>query len=184
MVSDRKQQRRLEFARVQTKAKLKKAYSLSFGLLLSDAAFEKFQEEWLAVQSNAANRDKLKASKISAAEEVQTNSFTRAIDLLAFHLGALYAVVEKWKKWKFIDAEVNSLLKETELLKILEDYRHTVFHVDRYDAKGTLDMLDQPEILSWTRELSEAIRRALRNMIPKSSQLTASTIHSKSTAEF
>ncbi len=152
---------------MQTKANLKKAYSLSLGLLRSDTALEKFQEEWSAIQISADNREALKASKISAVEQVRSNAFTRALDLLAFHLGALYAVVEKWKKWKFIDAEVDGLLEKTDLVKVLEDYRHTVFHVDLFDAKGTLDMFDRPEILLWTKKLSEAIRRALRDTLPK-----------------
>ncbi len=167
MVSDRKRQRQLEAERQQTRAKLKKTYSLSIGLLRSDAALESFQREWSAVQATGENWDKIKASKISAVEQVETNAFTRVTDLLAFHLGALYAVVEKWKKWNFVGAEVDALLKKSDFLKVLEHYRHTVFHVDRYDAKGTLDMLDRPEILSWTRELSEAIRRALRDAMRK-----------------
>lgn len=168
MANNDKRQRQLLASRKETQAKLKKAYSLSFGLLRSDAAFEKFQEEWSTVQASGEQLSKIKASVIPAVEQVQTNSFTRAIDLLAFHLGALYAVVEKWKKWTFINAEVDVLLKKNDHLKVLEGYRHTVFHVDRYDAKGTLNMLNRPEILCWTRELSEAIRRALRDILSKS----------------
>jgi hypothetical protein len=163
MVSERKRQRQLE----ATKARLKKVYSLSFGLLRSDAVYEKFREEWSVVQSSGQTLEQIKVSVIPAVELVQNNAFTRSSALLALHLSALYAVVEKWQKWKFVDSEAGSLL-QSPFLKILKKYRHTVFHVDRYDANGTLDMLHQPEILSWTRELSEAIRRALRDKMPKS----------------
>ena len=143
MASDRKRQRQLE----ATKARLKKVYSLSFGLLRSDASHEKFREEWLALQSSGQTLEQMKVSVIPAVEQVQNNAFTRSSALLALHLSALYAVVEKWQKWKFVDSEVGRLL-DSPFLKILKDYRHTVFHVDRYDAKGTLDMLNSPEILS------------------------------------
>jgi hypothetical protein len=70
------------------------------------------------------------------------------------------------REWKFADPEVDHLLNSPSLA-ILKKYPHTTFHVERYDAKGTLDMLNRPAILSWTRKLSEAIRRSLRNMITR-----------------
>ena len=115
MVSDRKRRRQLDAARQNARADLKKVYSLSFGLLRSDAAYEKFREEWSALQASGQTRHQIKASKISAVEQVQSNAFTRATDLLAFHLGALYAVAEKWREWNFADPEVDKLLNSPSL---------------------------------------------------------------------
>jgi len=158
--SIRKQKRQLEL----TKGRLKKVYSLSLGLLRSGAAYENFLGEWSAAKSSRAA---LQKSLPLAVEKVHNNALTSSSALLALHLAALYAVVEKWRKWKFVDSEVDKLLQNP-FLKTLEKYRHTVFHVERYDVGGTLEMLSQPKILCWTRLLSEAIRAALRSMMPKS----------------
>jgi len=146
---------------------LRRAYSLSFGLLRSDAAYEKFLHEWSALLRSGKNLQQIKTSKVSAAERVKSNTFTRTTDLLAFHLSALYAVVDKWGKWKFTDPQVHSLLRNTGYLKLLKKYRNTICHVELYNAKGTLDILGQPKILCWTKKLSEALRRAIRIRMPQ-----------------
>ena len=161
MEKDRKQLAQREAAKVQ----LRKVYSLSKALLRSDAAYEAFQHEWSALQQQGTKRAReMSLMQMSGLEQVENNAVTRALGLLDLHLGALQAVVEKLGEWKLINSEVDELLKNP-FSQLLVDYRNVIFHADRYDVKRNMNMLDNPEILTWTPQLAEAIRRSLRSLI-------------------
>jgi len=166
MGSDRKRRRQLEAAKQKATADKRKVYSLSFGLLRSEALHEMLLEEMKTLNAKSERLADIKKTIVQALEDVENNDFIRIQSLLAFHLGALYAVVEKWTKWNFVDFQVSVLLADTGRVKVLKGYRNAIFHLDRHNAKGILNMLADPKILCWTKALSEAIREALRKEMP------------------
>ena len=123
MINQSKKNRQEELAQQRVLAELRKTASLSLGLFRSDAALEKFREEWFAIEGTGQSLEEIAGSQITAVAKVRGNAVTRAMSLLNFHLAALYAVVEKWKEWKFSDPAVDKLL-DTEFVTILRRYRH------------------------------------------------------------
>lgn len=80
---------------------------------------------------------------------------------LPYLCAGLFVVVEGWNRLKMSDTTINRLLMNTENLKLLESYRHGVyhFHPEYYDAKFRGFWARGHEIHNWLIELWKAFDR-------------------------
>jgi len=160
MVNPRKRQRQQVVNTAAIQRLLKRGYSLSLALMRSAAAYEVYHREMTGLGWGGQTDDQLVSTIPSAVTKIQNNGLTRTFTMLALHLALLYAVVEKWRKWRFEDPRVDTLLKSPFLPK-LEHFRHAIFHADEFDAKDVLEFNTDPVIVQWTGDLFNAIRTSL-----------------------
>jgi hypothetical protein len=139
----------------------KQALTLTFAFLRVDSLFEKFHEEMAAAGRNNESAEQLIKSALEATKRIETTAHMRAEALFALQLAALYAVVEKWEEWRFADPQVDELLDEPHV-RLLEKYRHVVFHADYYDHKDMKALDDGGEVVGWAAKLAAALRDYLR----------------------
>ena len=107
------------------------------------------------------SEDVLRTEALEATKRLENSDLTRANALFAMMLAALYPVVEKWRVWHFSDPEVDRLLQSPNV-KLLEKYRHVVFHADYYDNANMKKFMEKDDITAWTGQLAAAFRDYLR----------------------
>ncbi len=139
----------------------KQLLSLSLALLRVGAVSEALRPVAAQLAKRAESEDQLRDEAVAATARLENSDLTRADGLLSLTFAALYAVVEKWRKWKFSDPEVDRLLRSPNVT-LLENHRHAVFHADHYDDEGIRRFAEQQGITDWADELATAIRKALR----------------------
>lgn len=140
----------------------KRALTLSFAMLRADALFEKFEEEMEHLKSSSELEAKEELlAELEATKRMKNTHSSRAHALMLVLLGTLYAVVEKWQEWEFLDATVDQLLKSSNV-GLLKKCRHTVFHADYYDHQDLKRFNEKKDILPWLANLAAAIRDYLK----------------------
>ena len=160
MVNPDKRRRQQDADTAKIQRLLKRGHSLSFALMRSAAAYEAFHREWAALSQGGETDDHLVSTILSAVTKIENNGLTRTSTMLALHLALLYAVVEKWREWKFEDPRVDRLLRSS-LLPKLKHFRHAIFHADEFDHKDVMEFNADPVIVQWTGDLFNAIRTSL-----------------------
>jgi len=115
----------------------------------------------LAKRHETETEDQLRTEVVEATTRLENSVLSRADGLLSLMFAVLHAVVEKWRKWKFSDPEVDRLLASPNA-RLLEKHRHVVFHADHYDHKDIRRFAEQEDITDWADELAKAIREGLR----------------------
>ncbi len=139
----------------------KRALTLSIAMLRADALFEKFEEEMARLTVEADDEDARRAKAVEATKRMENTAFMRADALISVQLGTLYAVIEKWRQWKFSDPVVDELL-ESPNVKLLKRYRHVILHADYYDHLDLKRVAEKRDIIPWLTKLAAAIRDYLR----------------------
>jgi hypothetical protein len=141
---------------------LRRVASLSIALMRADAAYEKGAEAMKAALAQGLSDDDLVIQLVDCTHRVQNNELSRAAGLLALHLASVYAVAEKWTKWKFADVTVDGLLASPHL-RVLKKYRQGVFHVDEFDARSLVELATRKEVIDWSKGLADSFRTVLRS---------------------
>jgi hypothetical protein len=98
---------------------------------------------------------------VAAVMTMTTNPTVRADALAKMHLGALYAVVEKWNQWDFHDASVQQLLIPAHV-DALRRYRHAIFHSAPVGDNDYAILGDSDDIPGWTVDLGNALHDYFR----------------------
>ena len=136
----------------------KQATSLSIALLRADAVYDQIETVATTVD---ANDPAVRNHATEEALRLLNTPYSRIDALATLYFGALYAVVEKWQEWRFADSDVDTLLIE-DRVRELRDLRHAVFHADHFNHGSFHAFIERPDALAWTRSLSDALRRYLR----------------------
>ena len=158
MSSDQELDREVRRAKQRADKALERVYSLSVVLLRSQCLLEVFMAEMVTV---AQLSDQQITQQILEDVTVLRNSPpSRVISLSLLHLATLYVVIEKWREWKFADPEVDRLL-ENPWVDRLKQFRHAIFHGDKFDSSRLLAITLEPEMITWTNEVVGAFRAAL-----------------------
>ncbi|SRR6266581_1116039 len=147
-----------------TKGELQRAvnrlYALSLALLRAETAYEKYHEEATKLFANGNTDDELVANLPNLISQLQNNTLIRTGSLLSLYLGVLYSVVEAWRKWKFTDATVDTLL-QSPFVDDLRRYRNAIFHVSEATDPRIMQWSTQQERVAWAKQLSAALRTAI-----------------------
>jgi hypothetical protein len=141
---------------------LKRLYSLSVALMRSEAAYEKYFEEATLLFSEEKTDNELVDGLLDHLRRLENNTFLRTSSLLTMYMALLYVVVEGWRKWGFVNAEVDTLL-ESSYVQDLKEYRHAIFHASDFDHRDILQWTADAERVRWTRSLSDALHDALKD---------------------
>lgn len=139
---------------------VQRLYSLSVMLLRSESAFEKYYEEATKLFAAEKSDDELIADVNEHLQRLENNTFLRAGALLTMYMALLWVVVEGWRKWKFSDARVDSLLA-SDFVGELKQYRHAIFHARDYNDRDLMQWSADQARVEWTRKLSAAFYSAL-----------------------
>ena len=135
-------------------------YAISLALLRAETAYEKYHEEATKLFASEKSDDELEAAVPNAVSQLQNNGLIRTGSLLSVYFGLLYSVVEAWRKWKFVDAAVDTLLQNP-YVKDLKDYRNAIFHVSEAADPRIMQWSFEKERVVWTNELSVSLRAAI-----------------------
>ncbi len=147
-----------------TKGDLQRAvnrlYALSIALLRAETAYEKYHEEATKLFASGKTDDELVANLPNLIPQLQNTTLTRTGSLLSLYLGVLYSVVEAWRKWKFVDATVDTLLQNP-FVNDLKQYRNAIFHVSEATDPRIMQWSTQQDRVVWANKLSAALRAAI-----------------------
>lgn len=135
----------------------KRAISLTIGVLRARILRESLELALERLAQLRRTEDDLRAEAADSALRVEPTDASRLDSLYAFYLGALYAVVEKWRQWGFADPAVDSLLADAERVKLLKRHRHAIFHADHYDHKDVVALAERHDMTPWADELQGAL---------------------------
>ena len=139
----------------------RQALTLSGAMLRVDALSEKVEEQMRRLAARPESEDDLRTEALEATKRLENSDLPRANALFSMMLAALYPVVEKWQEWQFADAEVDRLLQSPNV-KLLEKYRHVVFHADYYDSASMKKFMETEDMTGWTGQLAAALRDYLK----------------------
>lgn len=137
----------------------KRAISLTIGVLRAKTLRESLQPALERLAEGGRTDDDLRTEAADSALKVEPADASRLDSLYAFYLGALYAVVEKWRQWTFTDGAVDALLADAERVKLLKQHRHAIFHADHYDHKDLVALAERHDMIPWADELQAALVR-------------------------
>ena len=139
----------------------KQALSLTVAVLRAKILLECVQPtlDRLAVGSDTV--DQLREEAFGATLHLKSTDGTTADSVYSVYCGCLYAVVEKWRDWKFSDESIDDLLS-TGPVEQLKKFRHAVFHADHYDHSAITSLASRDGVLEWTRQLQSAFESFLR----------------------
>jgi hypothetical protein len=136
--------------------------ALSNAMMRADAALEAYKRERGPIIASGISDAELIAQAERQLLRVENNEYTRSIALLTTWFALLYVVIEGWRKWKFNDPKVDSLLT-SEHAGELKDYRHAVFHAEGLDAPGLLQFRHSADRSTWVSAISNQLRDALKD---------------------
>ena len=82
---------------------------------------------------------------------------------LSYWYAALHVVVEGWRRLRLHDAEIEKLLGRTDMIRLLRDHRHAVFHFSPhyYDDRLMAFLKGGADSARWARHLNRAFGRYL-----------------------
>ena len=139
----------------------KRAISLTVALLRAKILRETLAEPLNRQAASSRSADTLRAEAADQALQLQPTDASRVDSLYSFYLGALYAVVEKWRDWDFADAAVDTLLADEERVEVLEKHRHAIFHATHYDDEAITVLAEPQDMIPWADELESALEEIL-----------------------
>ncbi|HYT70582.1 MAG TPA: hypothetical protein VEK78_04315 [Gemmatimonadales bacterium] len=137
----------------------KRALSLTVALLRAKVLRESLKEPLNRQATSGKSADTLRAEAADQALQLQPTDASRVDSLYSFYLGALYAVVEKWRDWDFADAAVDTILADKERVEVLEKHRHAIFHAEHYDDKAIAALAEREDMIPWADELASALEK-------------------------
>jgi hypothetical protein len=134
---------------------------LTFAFLRVETLYEMFERELRAMNASGESDEVLRRDAAAAIKRIENTSYGRVNALFMLQLAALYAVVERWQIWRFADSSVDQLLDEPHV-RLLENFRHVIFHADYHDHKDLPALAEHDETLEWAAKLSSAFPEYLR----------------------
>lgn len=162
-----KQQRTKEYA-AAAELKLHRAINdLSGAFLRAHSMRQLFEDERAAlVEERAAGKNSV-AIPIDRFEPTRA---TRTTTALIHSYASLYIVIEGWQNFekaplRITDERIEKVLaSRSEFVKLLKNFRHSVFHPSELLDKRLLAFhKSQPELAVWARDLSEAFSQFFRD---------------------
>lgn len=104
-------------------------------------------------------------AKATSEDEVKNAHFLAPY--LPYYLAGMYSVAAGWKRLRIRDTEVDTLLKDAGHLKLLESFRHGVyhFHPEYYDTKFRGFWARGRDALDWTEKLFAAFDKFFRRWL-------------------
>jgi hypothetical protein len=159
-MSTPKQQRQLAARQAAVQRTAKRLFALSVAYLRAEDAYDQFRENFERWQATGESDTQAIAGIIPALRRVENTPFTRASEMLSLYLSLLYAVVERWQRWKFHDAVVDQLLQSSHVQE-LEAFRHTIFHADSFEQMSKSPVMTDQAVMRWCREVATAFHDAL-----------------------
>lgn len=96
--------------------------------------------------------------------------FSKAGIWMQIWYGLLYVVIEGWEQSGLVDAEVETLLKNTSNVAKLKRFRHAVFHYQKQFLPVKQEgLFAERSIVEWITTLSDAFKRKLTEAMKEES---------------
>jgi len=88
--------------------------------------------------------------------------FSKARIWMQIWYGLLYVVIEGWEQSGLVDAEIETLLKNTSNVAKLKRFRHAVFHYQKQFLPVKQEgLFAERSVVEWITILSDALKRKL-----------------------
>jgi len=163
-----KKQQRIDKAAYDAELKLHRAINDLRGAFLRAYSFRLiFEDERAALVEERAAGVKSVTIPIDRFEPTRA---TRTSAVLVHYYASLYVVVEGWRDFEKLPLRITDeriekvLASRPEFIKLLRNFRHSVFHPSKVLDKRLLAFHKaQPELSTWARDLSEAFRQFFRD---------------------
>ncbi len=105
-----------------------------------------------------AAKDAINAVGAEHATELESGYGLPIWVLVTMHLASLYTVVEGWQRLRLSAPAVDRVLADATKLERLRHLRHGTFHFGAVNRPEVMDVLSDTAMLSWARDLHEALR--------------------------
>jgi hypothetical protein len=155
-----KEERRLAAAKAALQQKVEQLFAISLALIRAETAYDKYREEATKLFASGKSDKELFADVPTAVSQLRQHDLICTGTLISVYLGLLYAVVEAWRKWGFIDPRVQDRLKSP-FVKDLKDHRHAIFHVNQATDPRILQWGLDPHRVTWAQVLAAELHAAL-----------------------
>lgn len=140
----------------------KRAVSLTVALVRAKVLRECLEPPLVREAADPRPEDQLRAEAADAVLKLELTDPARVDSIYSYYLGALYAVVEKWRAWGFADPVVDQFVVDSRIT-LLKKHRHAIFHADHYNHDALTALAEAQGIVEWADRLLAALEAFFRN---------------------